>query len=112
MHNLNTVELKAFIPAKDFEISKQFYTDLGFTKSSDSEDIAYFCQGNCSFLLQYFYEQKHADNFMMHLLVEDIKELLSFGNNREALSRIEARLRQKDVLSILHDSVRVTNKKI
>ncbi len=72
MNNLNTIEIKAFIPAKDFDLSKQFYTDLGFTKASDSEGIAYFYQGSCSFLLQDFYEQKHADNFMMHLLVEDI----------------------------------------
>ena len=29
--NLSAIELKAHLPAKDFEISKQFYQDLGFT---------------------------------------------------------------------------------
>lgn len=72
MSNLNTVELKAFIPSKDFELSKQFYLDLGFTKASDADGIAYFHCGSCRFLLQDFYEQSLADNFMMHLLVEDI----------------------------------------
>ena len=72
MQNLKTIEIKAFVPAKDFERSKQFYQDLGFTKASDSEGIAYFYFENCSFLLQDFYEPKHASNFMMHLLVEDI----------------------------------------
>ena len=30
MSNLIAIELKAHVPAKDFEISKQFYQDLGF----------------------------------------------------------------------------------
>ena len=71
MNNLNTVEIKAFVPAKDFKVSKQFYTDIGFTKASDSDGIAYFHHGNCSFLLQEFYEKAFAENLMMHLLVED-----------------------------------------
>ena len=72
MSNLNAVEIKAFIPAKDFDTSKQFYSDLGFTKAYDSDGIAYFYHGNCSFLLQDFYEKAFAENLMMHLLVEDI----------------------------------------
>ena len=71
MNPLATVEIKAFVPAKDFALSKRFYQDLGFTLASDGGGIAYFHGGNCSFLLQDFYVQSHADNFMMHLLVED-----------------------------------------
>ena len=41
---------------------------------SDEEGIAYFFHGNCSFLLQNFYEPHHAQNFMMHLLVKDINK--------------------------------------
>ena len=72
MANLNTVELKTFVPAKEFNLCKNFYQDLGFTKASELEGIAYFNQGNCSFLLQDFYDQSLAENLMMHLLVEDI----------------------------------------
>lgn len=83
MSNLNTVELKAFIPSKDFKISKQFYSDLGFIKASDTDGVAYFHIGNCSFLLQDFYDQSLAENLMMHLLVEDIaswhKQILNSG---------------------------------
>lgn len=71
MNNLNTVEIKAFVPAKDFAVSKQFYSDLGFTKASDSDGIAYFHHGKTSFLLQDFYKKVLAENLMMHLLVED-----------------------------------------
>ena len=72
MPNLNTVEIKAFVPAKDFELSKRFYQDLGFTKASDGDGVAYFLHGDCSFLLQDFYEEGLAKNLMMHLLVEDV----------------------------------------
>jgi uncharacterized glyoxalase superfamily protein PhnB len=72
VNNLNTVEIKAFVPSKDFEVSKAFYEDLGFTKASDSDGVAYFHHGNSSFLLQDFYEKGLAENLMMHLLVEDI----------------------------------------
>ena len=73
MINLNTTEIKAFVPAKDFELSKRFYEDLGFSKASDADGIAYFHIETCSFLLQDFYEPDHCQNFMMHLLVEDAR---------------------------------------
>lgn len=70
--NLNTVEIKAFVPAKDFELSKSFYQELGFTMASEGGGVAYFYTGSSSFLLQDFYEETLANNFVMHLLVEDI----------------------------------------
>jgi catechol 2,3-dioxygenase-like lactoylglutathione lyase family enzyme len=70
---LRTVELKAFVPSKDFTISKQFYQDLGFELAWSSDDLAYLRRGAFSFLLQKFYNKEHADNFMMHLLVEDVE---------------------------------------
>lgn len=73
MTNLKTVEIKTFIPSKDYQLCKQFYTDLGFTLASDTEGVAYFYRDHCSFLLQDFYQKKLAENFMMHLLVEDIE---------------------------------------
>lgn len=72
MPTLNTIELKAFVPAKDFELSKQFYQDVGFVLASDTDGIAYFHHANVSFLLQNFYVKELAENFMMHLLVESV----------------------------------------
>ena len=71
MANLTTIELKAFVPSKDFDLSKRFYSDLGFELAWSSNDLAYFRHGQSSFLLQNFYNPEHAANFMMHLLVED-----------------------------------------
>ncbi|MCQ8878829.1 VOC family protein [Pseudoalteromonas shioyasakiensis] len=72
MTNLACEEIKAFVPAKNFQLSWQFYSDLGFELSWQGADIACFFHGDCSFLLQDFYNQAHAENFMMHLLVKDV----------------------------------------
>lgn len=72
MSNLKITEIKAFVPSKDFEVSKQFYKDLGFTMASDGGGIAYFHFGHVSFLLQDFCAESFAENFMMHILVEDV----------------------------------------
>ena|SRR5437868_2662347 len=73
MSNMRAVEVKAFVPAKHFDLSKRFYEDLGFSLAWDSDGLACFRHGNSAFLLQDFYNQDHAGNFMMHLLVEDVE---------------------------------------
>lgn len=73
MSNLRITEIKAFIPAKDFELSKQFYKDLGFVMASEGGGVAYFQLDHASFLLQDFCAQHLAENSMMHLLVEDVE---------------------------------------
>lgn len=72
MSNLSVREIKAFIPARDFELSKRFYQDLGFTLRSDSNGVAYFLHDDSSFLLQDYYVKEMAENLMMHLLVDDV----------------------------------------
>ncbi|BAV99379.1 integron gene cassette protein [Lysobacter enzymogenes] len=69
--NLNAVELKAFVPARDFERSKAFYQALGFEVPWSSQDLAHVRHGRVAFLLQRFYVPEHAGNFVMHLLVEN-----------------------------------------
>lgn len=73
MGTMATVEIKAFVPARDFDLAKRFYADLGFTLAWSSDDLAYLHAGESSFLLQRFYVPEHAGNFMMHLLVEDVE---------------------------------------
>jgi uncharacterized glyoxalase superfamily protein PhnB len=70
--NLRVTEIKAFVPAKDFELSKKFYRDVGFTMTSEGGGVAYFHAGNASFLLQDFCADGFAESFMMHVLVENV----------------------------------------
>ena len=72
--NLATVEIKAFVPARDFALSKRFYQALGFTLASEFDGVAYFHHGRCSFLLQNFYVAEFADNLMMQLQVENVDD--------------------------------------
>ncbi len=65
-------DLKAFVPSKDIELSKKFYTGLGFTINWSNPEIAELQIGSFRFLLQKFYVAEHADNFMMSLGVNDL----------------------------------------
>lgn len=71
MNEMSVIDLKAFVPSKDAAISRQFYVDLGFTLNWSNDQIAEFQIGSFRFLLQSFYVQPHAENFMMHLTVGD-----------------------------------------
>jgi hypothetical protein len=72
--NLATVEIKAFVPAVDFALSKVFYSALGFKIPWSSEDLAYVHYGETSFLLQPFNEPGFVANYQMHLLVENVDD--------------------------------------
>ncbi len=65
------LELNAFVPAKDFSLSKEFYSDIGFELVWGNDEIASFRIGSFGFLLQNFHVQQHSENFMMSLTVED-----------------------------------------
>ncbi|EGU51934.1 lactoylglutathione lyase [Vibrio nigripulchritudo ATCC 27043] len=71
--NLNTVDIKAFIPTTNYELCKAFYQDLGFELKNDMGNLAFFSLGQHNFLLQDLPEAQHISEFMMHLQVEDAK---------------------------------------
>ncbi|MBH2029755.1 MAG: VOC family protein [Moraxellaceae bacterium] len=71
---MDVIEIKAYLPARDFELSIQFYNDLGFNVELLGTEMAYLHIGTSSFLLQNFYVKEHAENFMMHMLVEHVDE--------------------------------------
>lgn len=63
--------LRPFVPAKDYERSRQFYEAIGFeTKFADAR-IAIMANAADSFILQNFYVKELADNFMLQLTVPD-----------------------------------------
>ena len=72
MSDLRITEIKAFVPSKNFDLSKQFYKDLGFTMASEGGNVAYFHFDQVSFLLQDFCAEAFAENFMMRILVHDV----------------------------------------
>jgi hypothetical protein len=65
------LDLKTFVPAKDYKLAQQFYTDLGFTTNWSNDQVTEFQTASFRFLLQNFYVPQLAENFMMQLMVED-----------------------------------------
>jgi extradiol dioxygenase family protein len=65
-------DLKAYVPAKDFELSKRFYSSLGFTMSEGWGGTADFELGGSRFRLQDYYVTEWANNFMMVMGVDDV----------------------------------------
>lgn len=83
MHPSRITDLKTFVPARDLEQSKKFYTDLGFAINWSNEQIAELQAGAFRFLLQKFYVAEHAGNFMMSLSVEDLDSWWEHIQRRE-----------------------------
>ncbi|MFN3239608.1 MAG: VOC family protein [Pseudomonadales bacterium] len=88
---LQAHSIKAFVPAEDFELSRRFYTELGFTENWANEGLAEFSCGDARFLLQNFFEPQLAENLMMQLMVPDCEvwwaklqtiDLTSYGKAR------------------------------
>jgi catechol 2,3-dioxygenase-like lactoylglutathione lyase family enzyme len=76
------VSIRPFIGAKDFKLSRQFYTDLGFEESVISPDMSYFKTGEMGFYLQNAYVKDWVDNTMVFMEVEDVER---FWNELTAL---------------------------
>lgn len=74
--------VRPMVPAKDFDLSLRFYTDLGFQSRMLDDRLAEMTFGNCTFILQNYYVQEWADNFVIHLFVSDLD---SWWDHIEAL---------------------------
>ena len=71
---LTSLQLKTFIPARDYPLSQAFYSALGFKAAWQTDEMSYFSHGeHCAFLLQNFYVKEQAENFVMHLMVDDVQ---------------------------------------
>ena len=71
MNPSKITDLKAFLPAKDLAVSKQFYLELGFHVIWDSGDACELEIDNRRFILTSVYVKDYAENCMMSLNVED-----------------------------------------
>jgi len=66
------VSMRTFVPAKDFRTSQDFYRELGFEIRPITSDLADVRLKGFSFILQDFYVEDWASNFMMDLHVTDV----------------------------------------
>ncbi len=67
-----SLSIRAFIGAKDFTISRKFYTELGFTENVIDPNFSYFIiHDKQGFYLQNAYVKDWVDNTMLFVEVEN-----------------------------------------
>lgn len=64
--------IRPFIGAKNYDISRQFYRDLGFQETILSPAMSVFKTGSLAFYLQNAYVRDWIDNTMLFLEVDDV----------------------------------------
>jgi len=80
--NQKILSIRPFIGAKDFEISRNFYRDLGFQESVLFHNMSYFKSQGLGFYLQDADVKDWIDNTMVFMEVEDVDQ---FWNGLVAL---------------------------
>lgn len=85
---MNVTDIKVFVPSKDYEISKSFYSEIGFKPKFITDDLTFFQNGACSLYLQCFYKQELADNLMLQICVSDIEVAFDLCSNSNYKTRI------------------------
>jgi len=68
------ISLRPFIGATNFEVSRNFYKDLGFEEKILTDDMSLFRIGELGFYLQNAYVKDWIDNTMIFLEVEDVRD--------------------------------------
>jgi catechol 2,3-dioxygenase-like lactoylglutathione lyase family enzyme len=90
--NQQAKSIRAFIGAKDFEISRAFYKDLGFEESVISKNLSYFkIYDTLGFYLQNAYVKDWINNSMIFLEVENVEDYYN------KLQSLELQQKYKDV---------------
>lgn len=64
--------IRPFIGAKDYDLSRNFYLDLGFQEIILSADMSYFNSDGLGFYLQNAYVKDWIDNTMIFMEVENV----------------------------------------
>jgi len=92
MMNNDAVSIRPFIGAKNYEISRNFYRDLGFEEVIISNNMSLFKIDKLGFYLQDYYAKDWIDNTMIFMEVENVND---FWNNLQALNLTEKYARVK-----------------
>lgn len=66
--------IRPFIGAKDFNLSRAFYRDLGFKETVIDSSMSVFESGSHAFYLQNYYAKEWIDNTMVFMEVEDVNQ--------------------------------------
>jgi predicted lactoylglutathione lyase len=83
---MTALDIRTFIPSKDYKGSMAFYKRIGFTVSSISDELSICTMGKCSFYLQNYYDKTFAENSMILLSVSSVDEFFQLLEREENAS--------------------------
>ena len=81
--------IRPFIGARNFEVSRNFYRDLGFEESVLSHNMSYFRTDRLGFYLQDAYVKDWIDNSMIFLEVDDVDRYMKELSALDLTSKYE-----------------------
>lgn len=64
--------MRPMVPARNFETSRRFYEELGFRPEPLTDRLVEMHLGAFSFILQDYYVEQWANNFVFHVRVSDV----------------------------------------
>ena len=73
-----TKSIRAFVGAKDFDISRAFYRDLGFEEIVISEALSLLRSSSMGFYLQKYYVEDWINNTMLFLEVTNVADFWDY----------------------------------
>lgn len=90
---MKLLSLEPFIPSgANFEGSKQFFQELGFTINWDAGDYIGFERDGCKFILQKFDNEQFAQNFMINVKIDNADEFWKFVSEAKLPERFGIKL--------------------
>ena len=104
-----TKSIRPFIGAKNFDLSRNFYRDLGFQETILSNNMAVFKIDGLAFYLQNAYVKDWIDNTMIFLEVDDVSNywesllVLDLNNKYENIKLIPIKENDWGKECFIHD---------
>jgi len=89
--SIKATSIRPFIGAKNYEISRNFYRDLGFEETILLPKLSVFKTDTIGFYLQDYDAKEWIDNTMVFLEVEDVKR------HYDEVSALNLHIRYKNV---------------
>jgi hypothetical protein len=68
------LEIRAFVPSRDFDLSKRFYCALGFQLEWSNDELAYLSSQKVGFFLRNGDMESAAQGHLYQLVVADVDE--------------------------------------
>ena len=87
------LSLAPFVPSGNkYEESKQLFQELGFNLNWEQGDLAGFGRDGCFFILQRFELREFAENFMLSVRIDNVKEFHEMVIGKKLVDRFGIRV--------------------